>query len=171
MSSSTNNDKLKAEGVSFAIESFDFVFMAHLMKTMFGVANELNVSLQTQDQDIFNAMSFVKSTKERLQLMRNDGYETLLNSVILFCEKNEIEVYDMGGLYVPLGRKRRGQLKTTNDHHFRVEVFYMIIDLQLQELNTRFDEITTSLLICTARIEEYWGILNKSCGIKQTRVI
>ncbi|GJV49000.1 zinc finger MYM-type protein 1-like protein [Tanacetum coccineum] len=40
----------------------------------------------------------------------------------------------------------------TNDHHFRVEVFYMIIDLQLQELNTRFNEISTSLLICTASL-------------------
>ncbi|GKB97605.1 zinc finger MYM-type protein 1-like protein [Tanacetum coccineum] len=62
------------------------------------------------------------------------------------------EVYDMGGLYVPLGRKRRSQLKTTNDHHFRVEVFYIIIDLQLQELNTRFDEISTSLEIYTASL-------------------
>ncbi|GJV48999.1 zinc finger MYM-type protein 1-like protein [Tanacetum coccineum] len=49
MPSSSDNDKLKAEGVSFAVESFDFVFMAHLMKTMFGVSNELNVALQKQD--------------------------------------------------------------------------------------------------------------------------
>ncbi|GJY90603.1 zinc finger MYM-type protein 1-like protein [Tanacetum coccineum] len=48
MPSSTDHDKLKAEGVSFAIESFDFIFMAHLMKTMFGVANELNVALQNK---------------------------------------------------------------------------------------------------------------------------
>ncbi|GJZ18321.1 zinc finger MYM-type protein 1-like protein [Tanacetum coccineum] len=49
MPSSIDHDKLKAEGVSFTIESFDFIFMAHLMKTMFGVANELNVALQKQD--------------------------------------------------------------------------------------------------------------------------
>ncbi|GJS39535.1 zinc finger MYM-type protein 1-like protein [Tanacetum coccineum] len=48
MPSSTDHDKLKAEGVSFAIESFDFIFMAHLMKTMFWVANELNVALQNK---------------------------------------------------------------------------------------------------------------------------
>ena len=43
-------------------------------------------------------------------------------------------------------------LITTNDHHFRVEVFYMITDLQLQELNIRFNEISTSLLICTTSL-------------------
>ncbi|XP_049390292.1 uncharacterized protein LOC125854760 [Solanum stenotomum] len=32
-------------------------------------------------------------------------------------------------------------------HHYRVEVFYKIIDWQRQELNNQFDEVTTDLLL------------------------
>ncbi|XP_057550558.1 uncharacterized protein LOC130828611 [Amaranthus tricolor] len=38
----------------------------------------------------------------------------------------------------------------TNLHHYRVEVFLSVIDLQLQELNNRFSEKTKDLLICMA---------------------
>ena len=36
----------------------------------------------------------------------------------------------------------------TNFHHFRVEVFLSVIDLQLQELENRFPEVSKELLIC-----------------------
>ncbi|PKU61529.1 hypothetical protein MA16_Dca023839 [Dendrobium catenatum] len=36
----------------------------------------------------------------------------------------------------------------TNLHHYRVEFFYTIIDMQLQELNNRFSETSTELLLC-----------------------
>jgi len=52
--------------------------------------------------------------------------------------------------FVIPGRSRRNIEKTTNLHHFLVEVFYPVIDLQLQELNNRFNEINTVLLICVA---------------------
>ena len=35
-------------------------------------------------------------------------------------------------------------------HHFRVELFYSVIDMQLQELNDRFTEASTELLLCLA---------------------
>ncbi|GJT80929.1 zinc finger MYM-type protein 1-like protein [Tanacetum coccineum] len=63
--SSNPDDQLKAETVSYALESFDFVFLAHLMKRLFGVANDLNYALQKKDQDIVEAMSLVELTKER----------------------------------------------------------------------------------------------------------
>ncbi|GJT60972.1 zinc finger MYM-type protein 1-like protein [Tanacetum coccineum] len=138
--SSNPDDQLKAETVSYALESFDFVFLAHLMKRLFGVANDLNYALQKKDQDIVEAMSLVELTKERLQIIRNDGWEDHLKLTISFCEKNRIEVPKMEDVYVPRGRKKRRQQQVTNLHHFRVEVFCTIIDLQLQELNNRFNE-------------------------------
>ncbi|GJT02516.1 zinc finger MYM-type protein 1-like protein [Tanacetum coccineum] len=138
--SSNSDDQLKAETVCYALESFDFVFLAQLMKKLFGVANDLNYSLQRKDQDIVEAMSLVELTKEMLQLIRNDGWETHLKLTTSFCEKNGIEVPKMEDAYVPRGRKKRRQQHLTNLHHFRVEVFCTIIDLQLQELNNRFNE-------------------------------
>ncbi|GKC31335.1 zinc finger MYM-type protein 1-like protein, partial [Tanacetum coccineum] len=146
--SSNPDDQLKAETVSYALESFDFVFLAHLMKRLSGVANDLNYALQKKDQDIVEAMSLVELTKERLQIIRNDGWEDHLKLTISFCEKNRIEVPKMEDVYVPRGRKKRRQQQVTNLHHFRVEVFCTIIDLQLQELNNRFNEVNSKLLIC-----------------------
>ncbi|XP_021839078.2 uncharacterized protein [Spinacia oleracea] len=38
--------------------------------------------------------------------------------------------------------------QVTNLHHFRVDVFLSVIDLQLQELENRFSEVTKDLLVC-----------------------
>ena len=35
-------------------------------------------------------------------------------------------------------------------HHYQVELFYTVIDRQLKELNERFTEATTELLVCVA---------------------
>ncbi|XP_075649812.1 uncharacterized protein LOC142620306 [Castanea sativa] len=48
------------------------------------------------------------------------------------------------------GRPRRNTQQNTNLHHYRVELFYTVIDMQLQELNNRFSEVNTDLLICMA---------------------
>jgi len=51
-------------------------------------------------------------------------------------------------LFVIRGRSRRNVEESTNLHHYRVEVFYVVIDMQLQELNNRFNEVNTELLLC-----------------------
>lgn len=122
--------------------------MVHMMKTIFGLANQLNIALQKKDQDIVNAISLVKQTKERLQQMREDGWESLLNLVTCFCDKNKIGVPKMEDEYLTRGKKKRNKVYTTNINHFRVEVFFAIIDLQTQELNNRFDEVSMELLSC-----------------------
>ncbi|GAV74989.1 Dimer_Tnp_hAT domain-containing protein [Cephalotus follicularis] len=55
--------------------------------------------------------------------------------------------------FVAPGRSRRNVEETTNLHHFRVEVFYSVIDLQIRELNDRFNEVNTELLICMACLD------------------
>ncbi|XP_076892702.1 uncharacterized protein LOC143544490 [Bidens hawaiensis] len=81
------------------IENFDSVFSAHLMKTVFEVTNELSIVLQKKDENIVAAMSLVKLVKERLQIIRDEGWETLLSSVVLFCNKNDIKVPIMEHIY------------------------------------------------------------------------
>ena len=45
---------------------------------------------------------------------------------------------------------RRNAPQITNLHHYRVDLFFEVIDLQLQEFNNRFLEVTTELLLCMA---------------------
>ncbi|XP_021311987.1 uncharacterized protein LOC110433750 [Sorghum bicolor] len=52
--------------------------------------------------------------------------------------------------YKPVGRDRRFFVKIKNLHRFRVDMFLSVIDRQLLELNERFDEVNTELLICMA---------------------
>ena len=42
----------------------------------------------------------------------------------------------------------------TTEHHYRVELFYTIVDMQLQELNDHFTETNTQLLLCMDALNE-----------------
>ena len=146
------DDKLKAQVVLGSLESFDFIFMAHFMLTIFGYTNDLCVALQRKEQDIVNAISLVKSTTNVLQKMRDQGWDSLLDKVILFCTKHEIDVPSMDAQYVPQGRSRRFAKQATNLHHFRVDIFLEVIDLHLQEIDNRFNEKNMELLTCMASL-------------------
>ena len=56
----------------------------------------------------------------------------------------------MNEIFVVSGRPRRNTQQNTNLYHYRVELFYTVIDMQLQELNNRFSEANTDLLLCMA---------------------
>ena len=147
---STSELRGQAEHLSHFIQSFGFVFNLHLMRYILGVSNELSQALQRKDQDIVNAMKLVRISKERLQIMRENGWSSLLDEVSTFCGINKILVPDMDDIYVARGRSRRYTDGMTNLHFYRVELFYAIIDMQLQELNNRFTESNTELLLCVS---------------------
>ncbi|XP_009800666.1 uncharacterized protein [Nicotiana sylvestris] len=67
------NDRLQAEAFLSKINSFEFVFLLHLMLKVLLMSNELSKALYKKEQDIFNAMLFLDLTKERLQQMRDEG--------------------------------------------------------------------------------------------------
>ena len=134
------------------LESFDFVFSAHLMFTILGYTNELSECLQRRDQDILNAISLVTVAKNRMQQLRADGWTAFLQKVTLFCNKFGIHVPAMEDVYVPYGRSRRFVPNQTNDDHFRREVYIGAIDQISQELDTRFDEVNMELLSCMAAL-------------------
>ncbi|KAL1321838.1 hypothetical protein AAHE18_14G154900 [Arachis hypogaea] len=154
-----NNSEQRAEACHLlnVIQSFEFIFNLHLMKNILGVTNELSQALQRNDQDIVNAMALVKVSKQRLQTIRDDGWSLLLDEVSLFCDKHNITVPKMDDIFVSQGRSRRKAQKISNLHHFQVEIFYQIfgelrtiLATQLQELNNRFTEVNTELLLCIA---------------------
>ncbi|KAK9277969.1 hypothetical protein L1049_027526 [Liquidambar formosana] len=56
----------------------------------------------------------------------------------------------MDDSYALSGRPRCNAQQATNLHHYRVRLFYMVLDKQLVELNNRFTEGNTELLLCMA---------------------
>ena len=95
-------------------------------------------------------MDLVKVSKQRLQVKREDEWNSLLIEVFSFCTMHDISIMNMDETFVVSGRSRSNTQQNTNLHHYRVELFYTVIDMQLQELNNRFPKVNTDLLLCTA---------------------
>lgn len=97
-----------------------------------------------------NAMDGVATTKILIQELRDQGWSKLISDVTYFCMKQGIVVPDMKGLYANFIRSRASN-ETTVEHHYRYDIFTVAIDQQAQELNSRFSEQATELLIlCTS---------------------
>jgi hypothetical protein len=50
------------------------------------------------------------------------------------------------------GRSKRKAQNISNLHRFQVELFDEVINRELQELNNRFNEVNTELLLCAASL-------------------
>lgn len=146
----SSEQKGEAYALLDSIQYFKFVFNLHLLKSILGIANELSVALQRKDQDIVNAMALIKIAKEWLQAMREDGWEALLDEVSLSCVKYNIDIHNMDDTFVIRGRQWHNAQLMTNRYYYQVDLFYTMIDMQLQELNCRFDKVNIELLFCLA---------------------
>ncbi|CAN6381362.1 unnamed protein product, partial [Urochloa humidicola] len=56
-----------AQTLLTTFESYEFVFMAHLLQTVLGFTADLNYALQKREQDIVNAVELILLTKFQLQ--------------------------------------------------------------------------------------------------------
>jgi glycine cleavage system regulatory protein len=127
------------------ITSFKFIFILHLMMEIMGTTDHLCQHLQQKSQDILNAMQLVSSTKTLLQKLRNEDCDNLLDKVVSFFKKFEINITDLSARYVE-GRGRHQRDRITVEHHYHFDIFNATIDFQLQELNSRFGERVIELL-------------------------
>ncbi|XP_076892467.1 uncharacterized protein LOC143544202 [Bidens hawaiensis] len=149
-------DRSQANGLQLYMKTFSFVFYLHLMKHILCVTSALCEVLQRKDQDIMNAIELVKLAKEDLKSYRLEGFDSLLKDVTSFCDKYDIEVVDMKAEYVDPKCQRR-KTGITNRDHYVVKNFNMVLDMQVQELENRFNEVTTNLLT-------YMSSLSPSCN-------
>ena len=85
------------------------------MKNILGITNELPIALQKKIQDIVNVMTLVKVSKQRLQTMREDEWETLLTELSSFCIKHKIPIPNIDEIFVVVGKPRR---KTPTNYKF-----------------------------------------------------
>ncbi|XP_049388127.1 uncharacterized protein LOC125852440 [Solanum stenotomum] len=140
------DERAKAMGHLESCQTFEVAFMLHLMRDVLAITNELNKCLQRKEKDVANAMLLVKVAKKRLQVLRDDEWNSLIAKVSIFCTKHEILIPNFEEPYVSSLRSRRRLAHYTVLHHYHVEVFCNIIDWQLQELNSRFNEVSIDLL-------------------------
>ncbi|KAK9714523.1 hypothetical protein RND81_06G100900 [Saponaria officinalis] len=99
--------------------SFEFVLVLHIMIQILGITNDLWQALQIKSQDILNAMHLVSNTKILIQKLRDDGWENLLQQVLLFCNNHDTEVPNMEDHYIyGRGRFRQPKDRVTNLHYF-----------------------------------------------------
>ncbi|KAF8114108.1 hypothetical protein N665_0042s0030 [Sinapis alba] len=137
--------KRQACGLLKYFHTFDCVFYLHLMLLILGLTANLSLTLQQKDQDILNAMSLIESTKRQLQKLRDDA------KVASFCKKHNVGMLIMEEDFFDL-RNPRKRTNISNMHHYKVNCFCTVLDLQIQEFNDRFTEITTDLIICMAAL-------------------
>nr|XP_016465262.1 PREDICTED: uncharacterized protein LOC107788120 [Nicotiana tabacum] len=121
------------------------------------------MALQRKDQDIVSAMKLVDFAKRQLQIMRESKWNSLIENVSSFCDKNGIVIPKMDEKYA-LGKSKRKSSTVTYSHHLYVEVFCAAIDLQLSELNNRFSEVNIDLLLGMASLspDDFFTNYNKN---------
>ncbi|XP_039137406.1 uncharacterized protein LOC120274936 [Dioscorea cayenensis subsp. rotundata] len=135
------------------MESFEFVFVLHLMMKVLGITNELSNALQQKDQNIVNAMALIDTVKDRIQDLRDNRWDELLEEVRSFCDRMYIPVPNMEDKIPVRGRSRREEQWITYYHHYHAEIFIAVIDLIAIEMNNRFTETTTELLTCISCLD------------------
>ncbi|CAN6710345.1 unnamed protein product [Malus baccata var. baccata] len=111
------------------------------MRVILGLTNDLSQALQRKYQEIVNAMALVKSCKQKLHWMRNNGFDALVDEVSSFCEKHHIDVPNMEEAFILPERSRCNAPIKTNRHHYRVELFIYVIDEQITKLEDHFNEL------------------------------
>jgi hypothetical protein len=127
------------------LTSFEFIFILHLMKEIMGITDVLCQVLQQKSQDILNAINSVSIAKKLIQQLRDDGWDNLLENIVSFSKKAEIDIPDLSGHYIE-GRGRNQKNHITVEHYYHFDIFNTTIDFQLQELDSRFGEKAMKLL-------------------------
>ncbi|KAK9052968.1 hypothetical protein SSX86_029598 [Deinandra increscens subsp. villosa] len=150
MEDTTRNTRVQRGDANIAytyLKSFEFVFVLHMMKEMMQKTDALCQGLQKKSQDILNAMNLVKAAKVSLNDLRNEGWDSLIEKVISFCQRYDIEQPDMSAPYKSSRyRPRKKDLHFSFEHFYRVDLFMETLDKQIHDLDYRFNEQSIELL-------------------------
>ncbi|CAM8920500.1 unnamed protein product [Rhodiola kirilowii] len=139
----------EAKGIAKALKKFSFVYCLLVMHEIMELTEFLSQAFQKKDMDIVNAVEFLSKTKEKLQIMRDNGWDDVIAKVKAFCCKHAIIMPDMSAPYKKVVRADN-EMNITNEHYFRINVLYAVIDHKLAELESRFPESSMELLILGA---------------------
>jgi hypothetical protein len=137
-----------AAGLLEKMESFEFVFIMKLMLKLFAITNELSHILQRKDINIVHAMELIQDVKAQLATLRESGWDEVFDEAKIYCEQKNISVPNMMDEIPIRGRAKRRNETTTFLHHYRVGIFFVVLDKICVEMNNRFGESTIEILTC-----------------------
>lgn len=159
-----NNIEGQAMSAYEAFRSFQSVFILHLINKVMGITNMLCQALQMKSQDIFNAMRFVSTTKTLLERLHENGWDAFIGSVFSLCESHDIDILDMNACYmIDTWCSYQQHDHITYEYFYRVNIFIVVIDFELVELDNRFKEETIEFLTPSS-------CLNPSNGFKSFNI-
>jgi hypothetical protein len=117
-----------------------------------------------------NAINLVFAAKKLIQKLRVDDWDKLLENVVSFSKKFEIDIPDMSARYIE-GRCCNQHNYITVEHHYYFDIFNAAIDFQLQELNCRFGEKTVKFLTFSSALDSKDGYksfkIDDICSIEE----
>uniref|UniRef100_A0A0A9E7R8 HAT C-terminal dimerisation domain-containing protein n=1 Tax=Arundo donax TaxID=35708 RepID=A0A0A9E7R8_ARUDO len=162
---SNGDKKYMASGLLKQMECFEFVLIVHLMIRLLGITNDLSQCLQIKDQNIVRAVGLIGTTLQKINDIRENGWEDLFEEVKTFCFLHRIIIPNMEDSITVRGRSRgRGGQLVTYYHHFKNEIFNVVHDQIIVELNNRFAERPTQLLRCIACLDPRNSFANYDRG-------
>ncbi|KAK9676158.1 hypothetical protein RND81_11G058300 [Saponaria officinalis] len=141
----------EAKAIGKAMKKFDFVYCLNMMHDIMKTTDFLCQALQKNDHDILNTLHFLSITKEKLQDMRENGWNDLIMKVGAFCCRHDISMPDMSAPYKK--GSRNCEKNITNEHYYQFNILYMVIDFQLTELETRFTDSSVEILLLSASFD------------------
>jgi len=146
--------KTLASGLIEKIESFQFVFILHLMIRVLGITQDLSQCLQKKNQNIIRAIGLIGAVMRNLNAMRENGWDNIFEEVQAFADKQKIDIPNMDDMIPVRGRSKcRGAKLVSYYHHFHHGIFNVVLDQIICELNNRFPERSTQLLRCVACLD------------------
>ncbi|KAI4965078.1 hypothetical protein ZWY2020_057526 [Hordeum vulgare] len=146
--------KTTTSGLLERMESFEFVFIMHLMIRILGKTNDLSTCLQRKDQNIVRALGLIGTTLKEVEKIRNSGWDEILEDTKGFCFAHNIVVPNMEDKIPAIGHSRGcGSHMVTYYDHFHHEILNVVLDQIIVESNNRFAERSTQLLRCIACLD------------------
>lgn len=142
-----------ASGLIQKMESFEFVFILHLMVQVLGWTEDLSRLLEQKDKYIVNAMELIVLVRDVLQDMQENRWGEFFEEVKSFCVAMSVPVPSMDDSIPVRGRSRRRRLFVTCYHHYHVEIFIALIDSITIDINNRFSKTSMELLRCIACLD------------------
>ncbi|CAN0925417.1 Zinc finger MYM-type protein 1 [Linum grandiflorum] len=133
-------NKAEAEGALEEITTFKFVFCLHMMRKIMMETLFLSQAFQRESVDILEAVGMVSTSKDLLRKLSDEGWEPLLEEVNSFCSNHDIDIPDLNMLVCC------GMNKMPLDQLYHFEYFNQVIDYQMSEQDSRFNETTVRLL-------------------------
>ncbi|XP_042044474.1 uncharacterized protein LOC121790278 [Salvia splendens] len=103
--------------------------------------------------NMWQSVTEIENVKESLRSFREFGWDTFLQEVNDFCGANDISITNMDDDAPKRISKRNGS-NIKNYHHYRVGIFFQVVDLLTQEMENRFSEASTDLLSCMACLDQ-----------------